>query len=224
MARARSVVGGWGLAAVVALALGCDSSSPTAPSTTHEPGAGGLGPTLLAESPGPGEVLPIASAPDGSTLKAGAPTAESPIGDELVDDSLMPTLTVVNADGTFVASDFDYRFEVHTRDAGSGLVATVGANAVLTHAGTVAGAPDGRTSYHVPVLLEEGVAFQWRARAERDGRFSPWSIWGLFQTPVLASIDAPTPLDPADDSNVFEVRRSCRSGTAIRPVTSAPSR
>ena len=156
MARARSVVGGWGLAAVVALALGCDSSSPTAPSATHEPAAGGLGPTLLAKSPGPGEVLPIASAPDGSTLKASAPTADSPIGDELVDDSLMPTLTVVNADGTFVGSDFDYRFEVHTRDGGSALVATIGANAALSHAGTVAGGANGRTSYTVPTPARGG--------------------------------------------------------------------
>ena len=206
MARARSVVGGWGLAAVVALALGCDSSSPTAPSATHEPAAGGLGPTLLAKSPGPGEVLPIASAPDGSTLKASAPTADSPIGDELVDDSLMPTLTVVNADGTFVGSDFDYRFEVHTRDGGSALVATIGANAALSHAGTVAGGANGRTSYTVPTPLEEGVALQWRARAERDGRYGPWSAWGLFQTPVLAAIDAPTALDPVNGSSVFELR------------------
>ena len=206
MARARSVVGRWGFAAVVALALGCDSSSPTAPSATHEPAAGGLRPTQLAESSGPGEVLPIASAPDGSTLKAGAPTAESPIGDELVDDSLMPTLTVVNADGTFVGSDFDYRFEVHTRDGGSALVATIGANAALSHAGTVAGGADGRTSYTVPTPLEEGVALQWRARAERDGRYGPWSAWGLFQTPVLAAIDAPTALDPVNGSSVFELR------------------
>ena len=212
MARVRSVVGSLGVVAFAALAFGCDSSSPTAPSPSREPVAGDHAATLLAGARGPGEPLSIASAPDGSTLKAGAPTAQSPINDEVVGESLMPTLTIVNVGGTFVASAFDYRFEVHTRNGGSGLVGTLGVNAVLTHSGTVAGGGDGTTSYAVPNALDEGVGYQWRARAERDGRYGPWSDWGLFQTPVLATIAAPTPLDPVDGSNVFELRPVLQAG------------
>lgn len=206
MARVRSVVRGVGSVALVAVALGCGGSSPTAPSESLEPVTGDHVATPLGAAAGQGEVLTIASAPDGSTMKTGAPTAQSPINDEVTGESLMPTLTAVNTAGTFVASTFDYRFEVHTRDGGSGLVGTLGVNAVLTHAGTVAEGGAGTTSYTVPSALEEGAAYQWRARAEKTGRYGPWSAWAYFSTPVLASIDVPILNAPANGSTVTSVR------------------
>ncbi len=206
MAKARSVVRGVGCVALAAVALGCDGASPTAPSESREPVAGGHAAAPLGEVGGQGEVLAIASAPDGSTMKSGAPTAQSPINDQVIGESLMPTLTAVNTAGTFVTSAFDYRFEVHTRDGGSGLVGTLGVNAVLTHSGIVGEGGDGTTRYTVPSALEEGTAYQWRARAEKTGRYGPWSAWAYFSTPVLASIDVPILNAPVNGSTVTSVR------------------
>jgi hypothetical protein len=178
----------------VAVVLGCDGSSPTAPSESRESTA-----TPVDAVSGPGDVATIASAPDGSTLKANAPTAQSPINDETIDESLMPTLVADNAAGTFVTGAFEYRFEVHTRNGTS----------EAKDAGTGVPGGDGTTTtYPVTTALEEDTAYQWRARAEMAGHHGPWSAWAYFSTPILSSIDKPIQNQPANGS----------TGTSLRPV------
>lgn len=82
-----------GLAALVALAVGCSrqTASPTSPSNAV--GAGGN------------------AAADGSTLKVTAPTPVSPINNQLLTDS-PPTLTSSASTGKFDAAAFQYRFQV----------------------------------------------------------------------------------------------------------------
>ena len=161
----------------------CSDSSPTAPTSV----------------PVEASVSVKTTAADGTTLKAGAPVLESPINGDVVDESLRPVLKIRNTDGLFSEFGFDYTFEVHTV-SGSGVTSMVDSS-------TIPGG-DGSTSYTVAVSLNDSASFQWRARAEKDGRFGPWSTWGLFDTPVLGTIEAPTLMDPKNGS----------TGTELRPV------
>ena len=128
-------------------ALGCGVQTPLAPAVKGD-GA--------------------ATAPDGTTLKVGAPTLVSPVNSSAV-NTPRPTLTVSPASGKFANQTFQYEFEVQT-DAG----------AVITRA-TVAS-----TSFTVASDLAADGTFQWRARAVLNGAFGPYSGLGRFTTPKPA--------------------------------------
>lgn len=161
----------------------CSDSSPTAPTSV----------------PVETSVLVKTTAAGGTTLKVGAPVLESPINGDIVDESLRPVLKIRNADGLFLEVGFDYTFQVHAV-LDSGVTSMVDSS-------TIPGG-DGSTSYTVAVRLNDSASFQWRARAEKDGRFGPWSVWGLFDTPVLGTIEPPKLMDPKNGS----------TGTELRPV------
>jgi hypothetical protein len=109
------------------------------------------------------------SAPDGSTLKVGAPTLVSPINSDTV-NTQRPTLTISAAAGQFANQTFQYEFELQS-DAG----------AVLTRA-TVSS-----LTFTVPGDLGVNGAFRWRARAVLSGAEGPYSALGRFQTPRLTT-------------------------------------
>ncbi len=120
--------------------------------------------TPLAPKPAPGG-SPTA-APDGTTLKAGAPTLVSPVNSEIL-TTQRPTLTISAAAGQFTTqAAFSYEFELQD-DAGN----------VVTRA-TVTG-----TTFTVPQDLGFNGAFRWRARATFGGALGPYATLARFQTP-----------------------------------------
>lgn len=121
--------------------------------------------TPLTPEPPPGSGP--RAAPDGTTLKVGAPTLVSPINSDTV-TTQKPTLTISAATGQFSNATFSYQFELQT-DAGAVLAS-----------GTVSG-----TTFTVPDNLAINAAFRWRARATVGGAVGPYSGLGRFQSPRL---------------------------------------
>jgi hypothetical protein len=122
-----------------------------------------------------------ATGADGSTLKATAPGPISPINDQQLSDS--PTLTVSTASLKFnqgTAPPLQYRFEVFN-DAGNKVV----------DSGQVSG-----TSYKVTAALDFKKRHTWRARAEYQNAFGPWSAAASFITPEGGYIRGNEVFDP----------------------------
>jgi hypothetical protein len=185
-----NILRAYGLVALtlVALISSCGgSSNPAAPSST---GGAVLGDVLRA--------LP----PDGLvTLKVAAPTLQSPPNNsETV--GLTPTVTVASPRPTFIPDagepvTVDFQF---FKNMEGGLMAPVGDNR------SVIAAP-GITSYAVPAgELEQTSTYMWRARARIGNEYGKWSDAWSFLTPTLVTIGAPTPLSPANGSEVSTSR------------------
>jgi hypothetical protein len=134
---------------VLAITLAC-SDSPNAPSPS-------------GASTGTSE-----AAPDGSTLKAHAPTPVSPINNDRI-DSRKPTLVVRNASGKFVNRPYAHEFQLMT-DSGN-VVSSV----------TVSQEPT-QTTWAYPEDLERDTPYRWRARAVHQGLVGPWSAQARFLT------------------------------------------
>jgi hypothetical protein len=130
------------------------------------------------------------AAPDGTTLKVGAPTLVSPVNDVIVAIQ-RPTLTISRASGLFANQTFQYEFELQS-DTGT----------VLTR-GTV-----NDVSFTVPDNLANNQAFMWRARAVLNGAVGPYSALGRFQSPRL---NTPTERNSDTDWRLwFEALRATR--------------
>jgi hypothetical protein len=135
-----------GLSAVI----GCGVQTPLAPKPTGGNSSG--------------------TAADGTTLKVGAPTLVSPVGDTTVNVQ-RPTLTISPAAGLFAtAPSLSYEFELQN-DAGT----------VITRA-TVSG-----TSYTLQADAGTNVAYRWRARAVSGGSVGPFSGLGRFLSPKITT-------------------------------------
>src|SRR6185503_17149640 len=113
-----------------------------------------------------------AAAADGSTLKATAPTLQSPVNGVQAPAFQPVTLVLTNSTTTYTTGvPLTYRFEV-----------TNAAGAVVENA-LVAGGP-GTTSRVIPTTLQDGATYQWRGRAEYQGAFGPWSARASFIPPL----------------------------------------
>jgi len=153
-----------GVVVMTAAALGCgeQAATPAAPSAVASDTA--------------------AAAADGSTLKATAPAPQQPANASTA-DSLTPNLVVANAtlrhlgDVSMVGT-LQYRFVVETAGGAPVISAVTGAGAALTGSRVAANALQAETSY------------RWRARAEREGAFGPWSSYWTFTTPKPVPVAA----------------------------------
>jgi len=141
-----------GVSAAVAIAVAC-AGKPGNP----------LSPTATS-------VLATGQAPDGSTLKATAPTPLSPIGGIRLLEEFRPALVVRNSISEYTGIGFAYQFEVF--QAG---------NRVLD-SGAI-GQGDGSTSWRVPSELESDKEYVWRARAVLETGVGPWSANATFLSP-----------------------------------------
>ena len=139
-----------GTACALALTLACNSA-PANPTTPGATGAGDAG-----------------AAADGSTLKAAAPTAVSPRGDERLTNR-RPTLVIANSTGSFVNRGFSYEFQMLT-DSGA-----VVSSATL-------GGGNGSTTWNYPADLDRDTAYRWQARAVLGSTAGPWSTPARFFT------------------------------------------
>jgi hypothetical protein len=130
----------------LALAASCarQSGNPASPSTT----LGGS----------------VGAAADGTTLKASAPVAVSPLNAFKIEGGAQPTLVITNSTPTYASNvSLTYRFEVYN-SAGTG---------IYTSPLVTGGA--GTTSHTVTAALEEEQTYSWQARPELSGAFGPWS-------------------------------------------------
>ena len=140
---------------LLALAVACSkqSPSPASPSST----------TLTGSAD--------ANA-DGSTLKATAPTLQSPING-VKPSTPQITLVITNAQLTFASNVIlTYRFEVLLNGS------------QVYEASGVAANPSGTTTHAVTGTLEGDKTYQWRARAEFQSLVGPWSSLASFIAPV----------------------------------------
>jgi hypothetical protein len=141
-----------GVSAAVAIAVACGGKpgNPLSPSATS--------------------VLATGQAPDGSTLKATAPTPLSPIGGIRLLEDFRPALVVRNSTGEFVTIGFAYRFQLFR------------AGTLVVDSGPI-GQGDGSTSWRVTSDLESDKEYVWRARAELETGVGPWSADATFLSP-----------------------------------------
>jgi hypothetical protein len=114
------------------------------------------------------------AASDGSTLKATAPTLQSPIKGVKLDVGTTLTLVVGNAQAKFAQSTpLSYRFQIY--NAGGTQVY----NSPL-----VAGGSSGTTAHVVTATLDGDQTYSWQARVEYNGAAGPWSGRESFVAPV----------------------------------------
>lgn len=118
-----------------------------------------------------------AANPDGSTLKVSAPVLVSPVGGGRVDNR-RPTFIFSNSVGRFTNVNLTYRLELLD---GAG-------NFVLARPVAQGG---GQSSYDLDVELAYNADVQWRARAEVDGQFGPWSATETFKSPLQPTAGGP---------------------------------
>jgi hypothetical protein len=137
-----------GAAALLVMAVACGEGNKNPVSATDPAGAPSAG----------------AAGADGSTLKATAPTAQSPSGRV---DTGQPTLVVGAATGKFTTAAFTYRFQVLR-------------GSTLVDEGT-----SPTTSWKVSKALEMDTSYTWKARAEYQGSYGPWSSTMTFSTPAF---------------------------------------
>jgi hypothetical protein len=132
--------------------------------------------------------------PDGSALKASAPTELSPR--EATVDSLRPTLSFNAATGRFVSVAFASEIEV------------VNANGDIVYT-RMLGESSGRVSHGLESDLTYADNFWFRARARLGTDVGPWSEWAGFRT-----LDRPGPAAPTGGGGrlPFPVPEACRFG------------
>jgi hypothetical protein len=116
------------------------------------------------------------SAPDGSTLKASAPSAQSPVNDEKIQTAVV----VLRAGAATLQYEsptpvnLQYRFQV------------MGPGGSVVHEQLVNG-----TTYEVTATLVDDARHTWRVRAEAQGEAGPWSSTASFVTRDPALINDP---------------------------------
>jgi hypothetical protein len=161
-------------------------------------------------SPSTAEQVSAEANSDGSTLKASAPTLQSPINGVRLEGFDHVVLTIGNASASYLPNTpLSYRFEL-TR--GGTLVETA-----------VVGSGPGTTSYTIVAELEGEVTYEWRARAEyhgtaqaaAQGTAGPWATKAAFVAPQTAGYMKGAELyDPLINGTTI--------GTVVGPVTFIP--
>jgi hypothetical protein len=137
-------------ALAAAVACGKKSESPASPSAVK---------AATAEA-----------APDGSTLKASAPTLQSPINNQRLTAQVL--LTVANASPTFTTGvPLSYEFEIFNS-----------AGALVYHSPVITGGAS-TTSHVANAPLDPEQPYQWTARAVYQGLHGPWAARGSFIAP-----------------------------------------
>jgi hypothetical protein len=142
-------------AAVLAGAIACSNNSdnPISPSSA-QPGAAAAGPS-------------------GETLKATAPTPQSPVNNQQPQGFLTLVATKATSPFSSSAAAFQYEFEIRR-----------GGNPVAACTQTIPPGPDSTVSYSPTCSLDFDQAYSWRVRAVFQGRQGPWSAEATFRAPA----------------------------------------
>jgi hypothetical protein len=150
----RNLVGGAVAVPFLALSLACTSTTAT-PLAPTSPPAGATD-----------------TAPPGTSLKATAPVAQSPVNNSTL-ANLTPTLVVTGGGMTYSSAAVQYRFRI--MDATGTIAADSGVVSSATWAITAPLTPTSR--------------YTWIARSEYQGLVGPWSAAVAFTTPVAPGND-----------------------------------
>lgn len=119
---------------------------------------------------------------DGSTLKAGAPLAISPLFEQ-TNTSLQPVLAAKGATTSYVrGATLSHRFEVAESDDFSNIIAS----------GTGASDAAGISRWTVETTLGANKRYVWRVRGELGDAYGPWSNVMAFTT-TKNGASSPTP-------------------------------
>ena len=153
-------------ATVLALAVACskDSAPPVSPSASPDAGA--------------------AAAPDGSTLKTGAPAAVSPVNGAQPDTIV---LTAGKVAGKYADISPSYEFEIKNA-----------AGAVTNSSGVIAGVTSGNNVTYTPpaTAFDFDTPYTWRVRAVYQGANGPWSAAASFRSAVGGYVRGNEVFDP----------------------------
>jgi hypothetical protein len=155
-------------AAVMAAALGCSSEPKTPVSPT---------------SASPGD---SSAGPQGETLKATAPTPQSPVSNQQPDSLVLVAGKSSAAFAGASAAGYSYEFEIRNS----------GATAAVCPAVTVAGGSGSTVSYTPTCSLTFDQPYTWRVRAVFAGAQGPWSTNATFRAPAGGYIRDNEVLDP----------------------------
>ena len=171
MQRSKLVV--FAAAAFVAAAMACSHSSnnPASPTTSATPGG-------------------AAATSDAVTLKATAPTPQSPINNVQLTDS-SATLQVG-------ACERNVRQRADVPVPGSRIFNAAGT--LVIDSGVVSS-----TSWKVTATLDFDAPYTWRARAEYQGAAGPWSAAASFRTLAGGHISAGEMYDPLNNGKTVGV-------------------
>jgi hypothetical protein len=118
-------------------------------------------------SPSATTTASLAAAPDGSTLKVGAPRPLTPNIDEIA--PRRPEFRWTNVSGAFPIA-LTYRIEL------------LDANGNFIDARNAPAQSGDQSFYAAEVDLAFSTTYRWRVRAEADGAFGPWSNVAEFRT------------------------------------------
>ena len=163
-------------AAVLAAAIACSKNSDTPVSPT-------------AAVPGASE-----AGPNGETLKATAPTPQSPINNAQLDQLV---LTAGKSSGTFdqsLAAAYSYEFEI--KNAGGATVCSA----------TVGGGSGSSVTWTPACTLDFDAPHTWRVRAVYQGAFGPWAAAATFRSPAGGYIRAQEIFDPLSNGQTVGSR------------------
>ena len=138
-----------GLSVIIALSIACSRPASTTVSPTSSSKA---------------STDSTATAADGSTLKVSAPTAVTPLNDEVTADRT-PTLIATAANGKYAQGSLAYDFELY--DDNNVKIQTVVIASLNWKVDT----------------LEYARRYTWRLRATTDDAYGPWSAFASFVTP-----------------------------------------
>jgi len=127
---------------------------------------------------GPSSAVGSGAAPDGSTLKATAPVAISPVNDQAVNDT--PTLSASASTLKYGQGVLQYRFELFN-DGG----------AKVQDSGLMAS-----PAFKITTTLDFKKRYTWHARAEYQGGVGPWSATASFISPEGGYIRGSEVFDP----------------------------
>ena len=120
--------------------------------------------------------LKINAAPDGTTLKVSAPTAQSPVNGVRLVLNAPANLVINNVAPIYVGTTdvkvpLTYKFEVYNAGGARVYVSPSVASGATT------------TSHIVGTQLDYNQSYTWQARAESQGAFGPWSTRASFAVP-----------------------------------------
>jgi len=145
----------------------------------------GCGDKTSPVSPGSAPVPPPDASADGSTLKATAPSAVSPVNGAQPADVVV--LTASKATGKFADFSPSYQFQIRS------------GSTVVYDSGVVGGAGSGPNNVsHTPAAssMQPETTYTWRARAVHQGAVGSWSSDATFRSPVGAYIRGSEIRDP----------------------------
>lgn len=139
-----------------------------------------------------------AANPDGSLLKATAPSNLSPRDATL--DTRRPTLTFNKSEGRFAPAGFAYDLEIQN------------AAGAIVYPRTIGEIPGTVQQHVIDLELDYETTYWWRVRAVYEGQDGPWSAFAEFRTPNRPAPVIVVPPTASGGGLPFPIPAACGPG------------